>query len=172
MAGNDIDSEIDLRNNGKSLTNIKLHNFVFDDGKESTTVRNVHLYDDNTEDKRSITINSDILNADIIGYFNTERLLDSYINLINRHIPSLNLKKRGGKPKNDYFYRVEIIDSKLLSRLFALPATINERSFIRGFCFDSNNSAAVEMELNNVTIGNSIYLSHSQDSQFQMQAMG
>ena len=152
-----IDSEIDLRNNGKSLTNIKLHNFVFDDGKESTTVRNVHLYDDNTEDKRSITINSDILNADIIGYFNTERLLDSYINLVDRHIPSLNLKKRGGKPKNDYFYRVEIIDSKLLSRLFALPATINERSFIRGFCFDSNNSAAVEMELNNVTIGNSIY---------------
>ena len=152
-----LDSEIELHTNGKSLTNVKLQNFCFNDGKETTTVKNIHLYDDNTEEKRSVTINSDILNADIIGYFDTKKLVDSYIHLLNSHIPALNLRENRTKTKNDYFYRVEILDSELFSKLFDLPLTINEKSTIRGACFDSNNTANIDIELNNVTAGKSIF---------------
>ena len=152
-----MNGEIELRDNGKSLTNIKLQNFTFNDGKETMTVRNFHLYDDNTEDKRSTSISSDIFNADIIGYFNTERLIDSYIRLINRHIPALDLEEHWEKPANNYFYRAEITDSKLLGKLFRLPFAINEKSYVRGSCFDDSKTAYIDVELNNVTHGNSTY---------------
>ena len=152
-----MDGDLELRKNGKSLTNIKLQNFTFNDGIETSTVRNLHLYDDNTEEKRSITINSDIINADIIGYFNTGRLLDSYTRLLNGHIPSLNFGGRKARTSNNYLYRIEITDSRLLSKLFKLPFTINEKSLIYGSCFDEKNTANIDLELNNVTVGSSIY---------------
>lgn len=150
-----MDSEIDMYRHDKSLTNIRLHNFAFNDGQETYTIRNFHLYDDNTEEKRSITINSDIINADMIGYFNTARLIDSYTRVLSSHIPSLDTK--GRRTDNNYLYRVEIMDSRLLSKLFKLPFTINEKSLIYGSCFDGNNTANIDIELHNVTVGGDIY---------------
>lgn len=153
------DGEHEQRANGKSLTNIKIQNFCHNDGKETTTIRNFHLYDDNTEEKRSITINSDILNADIIGYFNTDNLIGSYIKLIDRHLPALNTHKNSSRVQNNYFYRVEILDTKLPGKLFNLPLDINEKSTIWGSCYDSNGTASIEAELNGVTAGKSYYSS-------------
>lgn len=152
-----MDGDVELRKNGKSLTNIKLQNFTFNDGNETASIRNFHLYDDNTEEKRSITVNSDILNADIIGYFDTGRLIDSYIRTVNMHAPALELKGGRTRTRNNYFYRVEVMDSRLLSKLFKLPFTINEKSLIYGSCFDKNNTANIDIELNNVTVGGSVY---------------
>ena len=153
------DGEYEHRDNGKSLTNIKIQNFCHNDGKEATNIQYFHLYDDNTEEKRSITINSDILNADIVGYFNTDNLIGSYIKLIDRHLPALNIHKSNSRVQNNYFYRVEILDTKLPGKLLDLPFAIKGKSRIWGSCYDSNGTASIEAELNGVTAGKSYYSS-------------
>lgn len=152
-----LNSEIELRNNGKSLSNIRLQNFTFNDGEETAVVGNIHLYDNNTEEERSISINSDILNADIIGKFDAKRLAESYKHMLNSHIPSLALKEHRKRLKDEYIYKLEITDSKLLSKLFDLPFTINEKSHVKGSCLGKKNEASIEAELNNITLGRTVF---------------
>ena len=137
----------------KNLTNIKLWDFVYDDGEEKETVRNLYIYDDNTDEKRSITINSDILTADLVGKFNLADLHKSFLNMAKNHLPSLQTGERYNKADNNCFYRIEILDSRLFTKIFDLPFTINEKSTISGSCNDANNTFNIDAEINNVSFG-------------------
>lgn len=137
-------------NKGKSVTNIKMHDFVFNDGNELNRLNNLHIYDDNNEEKRTITINSDILKADIVGSFSAATLHESFLKIANNHLPSFDIKYDKRKKNNNYFYRIELKESELLTKLFDLPFAINERSTITGSCFDDNSTFNLEADLNNI----------------------
>lgn len=138
--------------NGKHLTNLKVQNFTYYDGEEKNRIKNLYFYDDNTEEKRSITINSDILTADLVGNFNLSDLHESFMNIAKNHLPSLGTKKKYRKVDNNCIYRVEILDSRLFTKLFDLPFTINERSIINGSCNDANSTLSIDAEINNINV--------------------
>jgi len=138
---------------GKSITNIKMRDFVFDDGNGRDMLKNLHIYDDNNEEKRTITINSDILKADLVGSFSTSSLHESFLKIAKVHLPSLKTSLKKRTKSNNYFYRVEIKETKLLNKLFDLPFAINEKSIISGSCNEDNNTFNVEADLNNIVAG-------------------
>ena len=144
--------EYKTRGRQKSLTNIKVQDFVYDDGEEKSFIKNLYFYDDNTDEKRSITINSDILTADLVGKFSLTELHRSFLNIAKSHLPSLQNGKRYSKADNDCFYRIEVLDSRLLTRMFGLPFTINERSIVSGSCNDANSTFSINAEINNINI--------------------
>ncbi len=142
-----------LKDNG-SLLNAKMQNFTFDNGTEKSTIRNLHLHDDNTQAKRSITINSDILNADIIGYFDIAKIGQSFLHAAKSHLPALPIEKNKGG-NNSYLYRFEILNTRIIEKLIDLPFTINEKSTISGSCHDPNGDIGISAILNNVKVGKS-----------------
>ena len=65
---------------------------LFNDGNKLNRLNNLHIYDDNNEEKRTITINSDILKADIVGSFSAATLHESFLKIANNHLPSFDIK--------------------------------------------------------------------------------
>lgn len=136
----------------KGMTNIRLHDFIYNDGIEENRLKNLYIYDDNTDKERTITVNSDILTADIIGKFSIEGIYAGALNIVRTHMPSLHIAK-GKKFHNNFLYRIELKDSRLLTKILDLPFTITERSIISGSCIDSNSSFDIDAEINNINIG-------------------
>ena len=137
----------------KSLTNIKVQDSVYDDSEERSRIKNLYVYDDNTGEKRSITINSDILNADLVGSFSLQDLHGSFLRIAKNHLPSLQTKRRHREADNNYFYKIEVLNSGLFTKLLDLPFTINGRSVVSGACYDANNTFSIDAEINDITIG-------------------
>lgn len=142
-----------LHNAGKSITNVKMHDFIFEDSNETLRLSNLHIYDDNTEEKRSITINSDILRADLVGDFDIASLHKSFIATTKEHLPVLRTTHKSNAKKNNCFYRIEVKETNLLTKLFDLPFTINEKSTITGSLLDDNNTFSFEAYLNSLSAG-------------------
>lgn len=140
----------------KSLTSIEIRDFIHKDNKEDYKIKNIYIYDDNTDNERAITINSDILTADLIGDFNTLSLYESIAKIANMHMPSLQMQEKRGKLNNNYFYKIEVKDSRIFTKLLDFPFTINERSSISGSCHDADNTFNINAELNNINIGNTL----------------
>ncbi len=148
-----IECDHTVRQTGKSITNIKMRDFVFNDGNGSDRLRNLHIYDDNTEEKRTITVNSDILKADLVGSFSLSSLHESFLRIANIHLPSFKTKLKRRAKSNNYYYRVEVKETRLLNKLLDLPFAINETSIITGSCLEDNNTFSVEANLNNIVAG-------------------
>ncbi len=136
----------------KSMTSVKVRDFVHDEGNRKSQLKNIYIYDDNTGKERSITVNSDILTADIIGQFTLSSIYSSLMGIPRQHLPSLNVQQKGNEHSN-FFYRVDIKESSMLTRLLRLPATINERALISGSCNDSSSSFGMNADISDISIG-------------------
>ena len=75
--------------------------------------------------------------------FNTSSLHESFLKIAKVHLPSLKTSLKKRTKSNNYFYRVEIKETKLLNKLFDLPFAINETSIISGSCNEDNNRVLV-----------------------------
>ena len=136
----------------RSMTNVKVRDLVYFDGIEKNFIKNIYIYDDNTDKERATTINSDIISADIIGNFDISSIHEGILDIVRTHLPSLKVAK-GKENRNNFLYRIEMKDSKLLTKVLDLPFTINGRSIISGSCLDSRNTFDLDAQINDIDLG-------------------
>ncbi len=143
----------------KRSTSIKIDKFTYYDGETESVLRNMYITDNNAGDNRVLVINSDFFEGSIAGNFDFAGLKNGIYHIVGRHLPSLGVAKSRNTrdAANTFYYNMHIKDSKLVSRLFNLPVTINEPSAINGIYDDQSGTITLNLSLNNVTAGKGIY---------------
>ena len=143
---------------GNSVVNAKVQNLIVKNDAGTREIRNLHIYDNNSTEQHILILNSDIVNCNVTGKFQYERLFKGIRNMLSRHI--LNNKEEDTQTiagDDDYTFKLNIRQSKMVSEIFNLPVTINETSTIEGKCNDKEGVFKFKANINNVSIAESIY---------------
>lgn len=151
-----LEGDISTGNRGKNLINAKFNNLRISNETGTETVRNLHICDNNEDDQRLIVISSDFINGSIIGKFDYGSMATHLYRLATKHIPSFS-GKRTKIDECNYMFKLNINNSRFLSRLLELPVIINEPSHMSGMCNSKKGLLEFSTTLNNTSLGNDIY---------------
>lgn len=136
----------------KSLTNIKIHNIIINNGHSKREIRNIHINDDKSDDKHILLLNSDIADCNVMGKFEYKTLLSSLNNIVSRHLPTGNETKGRALGSNNFSFNFNIKQTEVLNGIIDLPATIYEPSAVVGKCDEARGIFELNARINNAVI--------------------
>ncbi len=152
-----IEGDYEIHNNGKSQLDARIYNITLATPEEKKSLRTFHITDNNLSDTRLLLISSDFLDMNIAGYFSYKRIINTFNNILYKHLPALSSQERYAVSNNEYSFKIDIKDTNWLSDLFGLPIKINENSSIIGSCSDNRKFFYVTTQLHNCDIDGSKY---------------
>ena len=139
---------------GRTLINALMRNLTFDNGETKSTIRNIHICDNNSDEQRLLAVNSDFVEGSLFGKYDYTSLLKSLRKIATTHIPLLSeLNDRSKKTDNNYVFNLNIRNSNTASRIFRLPIEINGQSSIYGACNDNNKEFKLNAALKDIKFG-------------------
>lgn len=143
---------------GNKSTNIKLDNFVQNNGESINKLHNLYITDNDAGNYRTLIINSDFFEASVAGDFDLGGIKRSLYNVIETHLPSLGIRnsKSAVCCRNKFYYKLSIKNTDFLNKLIDIPLSIHEKATIEGNCDDSRDYLTMKGNLNNIHIGKTI----------------
>lgn len=106
-----------------------------------------------------LTVESDILRAQIEGSFRYNNLASGIKRIINHYLPSLVHAPVGRRSNDNYSFQAEILNTDFLPAFFDIPVQINTLSRISGKVDERTNKIHFEGFIPNVTYKNKEYQS-------------
>lgn len=120
-------------------------------------IRHVHIANTPFDDQQLFTVESDILDCTVQGYYNFGTLPHSFNRIVSTYIPSFSTGTNENNQNNNFIFFAHISNSEIISRLLNLPVTIHETSQISGSCDDSNNLVNLQAELKETELQGRMY---------------
>lgn len=143
--------------NGKSHTSMWINNFVVKNSNGTNNISNFHI-SDNIGEGHMLFVNSDFINFYVTGDFEYRSLHKSLSNIFTKHLYANNVHTHSTLGNNCIF-KFNIKQSEVLSKMFNLPVTVNEPSWIEGEINDQNGTSRIKADINNISIANKIFRS-------------
>ena len=136
---------------GSSLT------FESDEGK--VNIPKLHFSARTDEEGRRLTLRSPILNGSATGDLTIDQLVPSVQQLLSAYLPSIvpTNNQRKKRIENDFIFRLDIADTKELSRILHLPFTTQSASFIEGSYNSHTNDLTLNVLIPYMQISNASY---------------
>lgn len=152
-----LEGNYDIYDNGKSQLDARIYNITLATAEEKKSLRTLHITDNNLGDTRLLLLSSDFMDVNIAGHFSYKRIINTFNNIIYKHIPALTNQKQFAVSNNEYSFKIDIRNTDWISDLLGLPVKINERSIISGNCNDSRRIFHVNALLHNCDINGNKY---------------
>lgn len=133
--------------------------------KDSTIkhIDNIFVQTDEGTDKRTLTLASDFLSAEVDGQFNIKCLINSLRQSLYNYLPSLQSSNAPQKAtientdeSNNFTVRINIQNTDLLPFLFGIPATISEPAYFYGLYRSKLNNLQINCAIPEIRYGNQI----------------
>ena len=141
-----VDADFNTNFSGKNLDDIQgrldLGHIRLTNTKTSVVVDSVKLFAEGTGNERSLTINSDILDASIKGRYDLQTLPDYFISVAKRYIPSVQIAYKTPKPQN-FDLRLRLKYFEPIGLFFSPDLKIPEGAAINGKFVSSENIATL-----------------------------
>lgn len=112
------------------------------------------------ETDRKLQISSDIINGEVTGAYSFATIAPSFINTIEKHIPSLikkTNKKRPRMEENNFSVLLTVENTEALSSTLKLPLTVINQTRLTGFYNNLYNKFRFEAYLPKFNIGKSMF---------------
>lgn len=116
-------------------------------------IDNINIVYDAMGLRKSLTVGSNWINCYLTGDYTFNTLHNSFLKLLDNHLPSL-LQEELPVGNNNFVFGLRLKDSEILEELSDLPFSITEMSYISGNCNDENRQAVIKGNLNGITISN------------------
>lgn len=143
FTGKDID---------KGLLSANLYDFELFTPQKYWKIRRLHITDNSLDEKRTLFINSDVFNSYIHGYYSYSTLKNSFLRIVERHLPSIAQAEESVSDENNFVFNIDLSNSEVISKLFDLPVTIYSPSNIKGNCDNSHKRANLSAEFKDIKI--------------------
>ena len=147
-----LEGNCEIHGNGKSQLDARLYNITLATAEEQKSLRTLHITDNNLTDTRLLLLSSDFMDMNIAGHFSYQGIANTFGNILRHHLPATTYSKQMIPAYNEYSFKIDIKDTRLLSDLLGLPVTVHEQSSIVGSCDDNRRLFYLNSQFNNCDI--------------------
>ncbi len=148
---------------GASLDNmlgdISIDSLSFSSPTKQYFLKNMLINSSINNGEKNLTIQSEVMNAQVKGHFHYNNLSSGIKRMINLYLPSLVPTSTSSSFKDNYKFHLDIFNTDFLPALFDIPLQINSYSRISGSINENTNSIFVEGFLPEIKYKNSEYQS-------------
>ena len=127
---------------GSSIDNlvgrIDIDSLIYDAPNKYYLMRNFNILAERDKDNNLLAINSEFMNAKLVGEYKFNTLPYSINNLLHKYLPTA-LPIINKPTNNDFVFDIRVINTNILSKIFDIPIQLYSPATIKG-SFNDNTS--------------------------------
>lgn len=124
---------------------IQVDSFFFKAPDKEYFLDKLVVSSNHTANKKTLSVNSSFMNANIQGDYSYRNLYSSFLNIAELYLPALSSQTRKRvESHNNFGFTVNVSDTEVLSTIFNIPLNIYNSSTIKGYLNDDANRFRVE----------------------------
>jgi len=136
------------------IGSINIDNFSFKAPDNNYFVSNFNVTANKYNNENILTINSEILKAQIEGKYSYRSLPGSIMTMISDYLPAVfPPKKNTIREQNDFIFDIDIYNLDILSKVFDIPISVYRNSDIKGYYNDFSNKFKIDVNFPHLKYG-------------------
>ena len=156
-----VNANISATNINDAVGKLDISNLKMASSSKTFTMKFLSIVGDIENNIHKVSMESDFANAEIVGHYDNNTIIQSIVNFIGRELPTLpGLPKIKNSIRNNNFaINAQITNSEWINYFFGIPLTLNSPISLKGSVDDKNRRISIIGNMPNFTYNGTHYAS-------------